>query len=166
MLPGTRSRRKLPLSGEDECVCGARCRGGEGSRSVPASAGSLLGARRVRSALTRKVGRKRDSGQTAKETPLLGSCFVYPHLPKFASSSTLLFVCSPGAEKTVRRRSCVVATGPALAGSGFFDDFRAAANAVCFALRSANPRAPWQAVALAALFALASRWRFKHINKA
>ena len=71
-----------------------------------------------------------------------------------------------GAEEAARRRSRGEATDPAPAGSGFFDDFRAAANAVCFALRSANPRAPWQAVALAALFALASRWRFKHINKA
>lgn len=56
--------------------------------------------------------------------------------------------------------------GPRAAGSRIFDDFRAAANAVCFALRSANPRAPWQAAALVALFALASWWRFKHINKA
>lgn len=72
----------------------------------------------------------------------------------------------PGRGEAAGRRSRGGATDPAPAGSGFFDDFRAAANAVCFALRSVNPRAPWQAAALAALFALASRWRFKHINKA
>lgn len=71
-----------------------------------------------------------------------------------------------GAEGAAGLRSRGGATDPAPAGSGSCRDFRAAANAVCFASRSANPRAPWQAVALAALFVLASRWRFKHINKA
>lgn len=77
-------------------------------------------------------------------------------------------VCSRGGRGggAAERRSRGGAADPAPAGSRFFDDFRAAANAVCFALRSANPRAPWQAAALAALFALASRWRLKHINKA
>lgn len=100
------------------------------------------------------------------------------HLPKTASNSALLYL-SP--MKASEGQCACTAPGCALASPaspvaelrtprrrqpGPFDDFRAAANAVCFALRSANPRAPWQAAALVALFAPASWWRFKHINKA
>lgn len=95
---------------------------------------------------------------------MLKFCFVYSHLPKFALNSA--FPPFP----YERERVCVYASRsprptPA-GGSSVFGGFRAAATAVCFALRSANPRALWQAVTVAALLALASRWRFKHVNKA
>lgn len=129
-----------------------------------AGRGARVGALRA----GERQGKERDAGQGLAENHR-GRVFFFvsSHLPKFAlnaptRASEREGACARGGgcRAPLPRRS----RRPR--ARRFFDDFRAAANAVCFALRSANPRAPWQAAALAALFALASRWRLKHINKA
>lgn len=156
--PGRARQRQRQRGPEPSGSC--ETAGGQGAAGRPGAAGAA--SRWPRIAWGRSSPpRGRRAGNTLGFFLRFVLAISMPSIPPFFLSPSCPCACGGPADAPTAEFP-----GPAPAGSGFFDDFRAAATAVCFALRSANPRAPWQAAALAALYVPASRWRFKHVNKA